>query len=102
MSIRPVDLQVLVQKSSEVNRVSNGSERHDASAQAFANVIKKEVSQQEQQVVHSHKTDKDPVDKDGKGGNAYSKKSRDKREEKKDESKQDKQYKETSMFDMKV
>ncbi len=101
MSIRPIDLQVMVQKSSEVSKVINGNERHDANAQVFADVMKKETIHSEQHVTQSHKSEQDAINKDGKGNNAY-KKQGEKKGKQEPQAKDAKKAGSDSMFDITI
>lgn len=87
MSIRPIDVQIMIHKASEVSRFnSNSSDAQAAKAGQFAQDFKKEVENQGQQVKNSHAADKAEVNKDGRSGSGYSKK-RDKKDGSKDEDK---------------
>lgn len=101
MSIRPVDLQVLIHKSSEVHRVqAPDSHRPEVAQQQFAQQMQKELELADQQVVQSHKSEGNNVDKDGKGNSSEykGKKKRDKRG--KTEEKDNKQS--LSLLDLKI
>jgi len=70
MSIRPVDLQVMLPRSAEVNRINNNeNNRPEAQQQQFAQMLQKKTEQDQQQVVSTFKADKNAVDKDGSNKN---------------------------------
>jgi hypothetical protein len=67
MSIRPVDLQVLLPKSSEMTKVQGADNRNEhLMQQQFAEQLQKEVTTQHQQVLNAQKSDNPNVDKDGR------------------------------------
>jgi len=68
MSIRPVDLQVMLHRASEVNRVTNndGSRAENQNSQ-FAQSFQKVVEQEGKQVVNAGQAEHADVDKDGRG-----------------------------------
>ena len=80
MAIRPIDVQIMVHRASEVGRLNN-NDPQAAKAQAgqFAQEFKKEVQNIGQQVNNPNSAEKAEVDKDGRQGAAYS----DKRDSKK-------------------
>jgi hypothetical protein len=82
MAIRPIDVQIMVHRASEISKFNN-ADPHAAQARAgqFAQEFKKEVESQSQQVNNPNSTEKSEVDKDGRRGSAYQ---RQKKEEKKD------------------
>jgi len=66
MSIRPVDLQVLLPRSAEVSRIANNENgRPEAQQQQFAQALQKQAAHEQRQVVQAAKSDKQPIDKDG-------------------------------------
>ncbi len=71
MSIRPIDMQVIVHRSSEVSRTAN--EVRPEVAQQFADQFKKEVVHNDQHVVQLNKSEQNNVNKDGKGNASYQK-----------------------------
>lgn len=99
MSIRPVDLQVMVQKSTEVTKINN-NERQHSNAQGFTEIMKKEVAVNDQQITHSNKTEHDGIDKNGKGNNSYNSKNKKRNKDSKKE--EEPKKKSLSMFDMTI
>jgi len=68
MGIRPVDLQVMVQRAPEVNRATNNDgSRAETQNNQFAQSFQKVVEQEGKQVNHANEADKAGVDKDGRG-----------------------------------
>ena len=68
-TIRPVDMQVMIQRTQEINRTTNndGSRAEQQSGQ-FAQHFQRTVDQQTRQVVNSNQAEKSDVDKDGGNG----------------------------------
>lgn len=104
MSIRPVDLQVLVQKSGEIHRMNDNNQRQDLNTQAFADVMKKEVKLDDQQVRNLNKSEQEKINKDGKGNASYDKQEKEKEDEKKEKGKDalKEAPRHTGMFDMSI
>jgi len=66
MSIRPVDMQVLLPRSSEVNRITNNDNKGpESQQQQFAQMLTKQAEQAQQQVVSAMRSENPNVDKDG-------------------------------------
>ena len=73
MAIRPIDAQMMVHRTSETPRMTNADpQTASASANQFAQDFKREVLNQGQQVNNTNNAEKGDVDKDGRGGAAYS------------------------------
>ena len=68
MSIRPIDMQVMVQRAQEVSRVAtNDGQRADAQNSQFAQSFEKAVAQDTRQVVNPNKAEQANINKDGRG-----------------------------------
>ncbi|MDR2183719.1 MAG: hypothetical protein LBE55_06050 [Clostridiales bacterium] len=68
MGIRPVDLQVMVQRAPEVNRATNNDgSRAETQNNQFAQSFQKVVEQEGKQVNLANQAEKTSVDKDGRG-----------------------------------
>ena len=69
MSIRPVDFQVMIQRSSEINRLTNndGSRAEQQNTQ-HALSFQKTLEQEGKQVVNTSQAERPDVDKDGRRG----------------------------------
>ena len=68
MGIRPVDLQVMIQRAPEVNRATNNDgSRAETQNNQFAQSLQKMVEQESKQVVNTNQAEKSSVDKDGRG-----------------------------------
>lgn len=81
MGIRPVDLQVMVQRAPEINRATNSDgSRAETQNSQFAQSFQKVVEQESKQVANTQQSEKSDVDKDGRGrGGGGGKDDRDKR-----------------------
>ncbi len=101
MSIRPIDMQVMVQKSAEVSRLNhNESNRPEIAQQQFLDKLHKELTQKDQQVTETNKSEHQNVDKDGRGPGAHHQKS--KKEQEKQSQKETQKENSTSMFDVRI
>ena len=71
MSIRPVDLQVVVHRTAEIGRVNENNPRQEANSQAFSDVVKKEIDLKDDQVKDLDKSEQEKITKDGKGNSGH-------------------------------
>jgi len=68
MSIGRVDMQVMLQRAPEVNRVTNNDgSRAETQNQQFTQSMQKVVEQEGKQVVSANQAEKGSIDKDGRG-----------------------------------
>lgn len=84
MSIRPLDMTITVQRTTEINREQTGEHaRPEVQQQHAEDKMTRDVQRQEQQVVQTNKTEEGKVDRDGRGnsGGESKKKKRTPREE---------------------
>ncbi len=103
MSIRPIDLQVMVHRSAETSKLNHNSERSEVNYQQFADKFKQETVQKDRQVNELNKSEQNTVDKDGRGNSGGSSKKQDKKPPKKTEQTQQKKPEQgMSMFDISV
>ena len=72
MAIRPIDVQIMVHRASEVSRHNTDPQAAKAQASQFAQEFKKEVQNQSQQVNNPNSAEKAEVDKDGRGNADHS------------------------------
>lgn len=82
MSIRPVDMQIMMPRSVEVQKTNqNETMRPQAQHQQFAQQVQKNVEIERQTVMQSNKAE---VDKDGKGNSGQNARQRRQRGSEKD------------------
>ena len=68
MAIRPVDMQVMLQRAPEVNRLTNNDgSRAETQNSQFANEFQRAAEQEQKQVIQTQNAEGRDVDKDGKG-----------------------------------
>ena len=68
MGIRPVDLQVMIQRAPEINRaMNNDGSRAETQNNQFAQSFQKVMEQEGKQVTTANQAEKSNVDKDGRG-----------------------------------
>ncbi|MCL2874105.1 MAG: hypothetical protein FWE29_04150 [Defluviitaleaceae bacterium] len=102
MSIRPIDLQVTIQRSVEVGRIGENNVRQDANAQAFPDIVKKEIDLDDRQIKDLDKSEQDKITRDKKGNSGgYSGQKRNKNKQDEDEDAKD-APKQRGMFDVSV
>ncbi len=103
MSILPVDLQVMVQRGSEMTRLVNAdNHRAEVDVQQFNQIMVKQSEVKEQQVAETDKTVKQQINKDGKNKGDASSKKRNQNDKKEKEAEKPKELKSSSMFDVKI
>lgn len=99
MSIRPIDLSVLVPKTAEVSKVEHTeSRRPEVEGQQFAETMMKQSEHSGQHVIQSNKTEQESVNKDGSNKNQYERKNKKKKKNDQEKTKSNT----TSMFDVSV
>ena len=70
MALRPIDLQMMIPRSTEVAKTEHvDARRPDVMHQQFAATLQRKVEQDQQQVLTANKTEQDGVDKDGSNKN---------------------------------
>jgi hypothetical protein len=103
MSIRPVDLQILIPRTAEINRANEHNARQDLNGQSFSDTIKREANLDDSQVHDVNKSEQDKISKDGKNGGGQG--SQRENEKGEDEDKKDgikEAPKEMGMFDISI
>ena len=101
MGIRPVDLQLVVQRMPEVNRATNNDgSRAETQNSQFAQSLQKLVEQESKQVVNTNQSEQINVDKDGRGQGGKDGKDKKRRGQDKDEN--DKGEQNRGLLDIKI
>ncbi len=101
MSIRPIDMQVIIPKSTEVSKIPQAeNQKPIQEQQLFANQLEQQTIQNQQQVMQSDKSEKGAI-RDREGRN---KREAEKRKKKKEQDKKEnkKPIGSTSIFDVKI
>lgn len=101
MSIRPIDMQVMIPKSTEVSKISHTeNQRPIQEQQLFANQLEQQATQNQQKVMYSDKTEKGEIkDREGRNRREAEKK---KKKKEQDEKENKKPIGSTSIFDVKI
>ena len=88
MSIRPVDMQVLLPRAVEVARMAqqDGNRAENQNSQ-FADQFQKTVNQESKQVVNASQAHEANINKDGRSGDKYQQNRKRKETEKEEEAK---------------
>lgn len=102
MAIQPIDMQVMIHKSTEVNKTNNELQRNNEQQQMFAEEFSKNLYKEQQQVTNTNKSEQQTIEY-GKNGNKgqYNKRNKRKKDENKDKEK-DKNKNSSSMFDVSI
>ncbi len=100
MSIQPIDLQLMMNRSTEVNHVTTQNQRYDAQQQSFNYEFQQHVEQNLTQINKSNKSEDTEIH-DGQGRNKGQYRGQ-KREKKKEEEQQIKKNKSSSLFDVSI
>ena len=99
MAIQPVDLQLMLNRSTEINHTTNQNQRYDAQQQNFNFEFQQHIEQRANQTNEVNKSEGEEI-KDGQGRNKGKYKG-----SKKDEKKEDKKVKKNksnSLFDVSI
>lgn len=101
MSIRPIDMQMMVHKASDVNKVAIEAQKTDGQQQMFSDQLQKQVEHESQQIIQTNKSEEESIKDDNRKNkqkynknNASGKKKKNLKENKKQDS--------TSMFDVSI
>lgn len=100
MAIQPIDLQLMMNRSTEINHTNTQNQRYDAQQQAFNYEFQQHIEQNANQTNEINKSEQNEI-KDGQGGNKGKYKGK-KRNNKKDDEKSVKKNKSTSLFDVSI
>ncbi len=74
MDIRPVDVQMFINKASQINRGEDNNQRNMDQNLMFSEHLKKNVETENRKTIESNKANEESINKDGKGnGSSYSK-----------------------------
>lgn len=98
MSMRPIDFQVTIPRSTEVARINNLNQRPDAAQQAFSQEFQKKVAEENRNVHQAAKSEYNKVDKDGRNNQSGGK---GKKQKKKKEAKPSPKEG-TSLYDIRI
>ncbi len=99
MSIRPIDMQVMVHKSADIHKLNNNeSGKHEVTQQQFSQQLEKQTKNSDQQIMQSNKSEHS-VDKDGRGNAGGGSKNK---KESKEKNKEESKSKSSSMFDVSI
>lgn len=104
MSIRPIDMQVIIPKTSEISKLQHAHlQKASEDQQQFTDQLNKQILQNQQQVVQSNQTDKTLIRDEEK----RKKKDKDKKKKASDiivdeKDKKKKDMSSTSIFDVKI
>ncbi len=67
MDIRPVDVQMFINKSSQINRTEDDTQKNMDQNLMFSEHLKKNVEIENKKTIESNKAQEQDVDKDGRG-----------------------------------
>ncbi len=88
MDIRPVDVQMFINKSSQINRTEDNNQKTMDENLMFSEHLKKNVETENKRTLESNKSEGQNINKDGKGNNGqYKKQGKNKKETQKNEKK---------------
>ena len=103
MAIRPMDLQVNIQHSSNVLKSNaNMANRADTAAHQFSEMLNQKTEEKMQQVAKSEQAEQNNVNKDGRGGAAYGGNSKKKQKDKDSKAEEKKPNPYGSQFDFTI
>ena len=100
MDIRPVDVQMFINKSSQANKYENNSQRSAEQGFVFSEHLKKNIESENKKTIQSNKSEDSQISKDGKGkGFNRDKKENSKKKEKEQEKRKEQKL---SFLDIKI
>ena len=103
MGVRPVDMQVMVQRAAQLNRVTNNDgSRAEIQNNQFANEFAKAAEQGQRQVNQAEQPEGAEFNKDGKGSGAQGGSKGKKKDEEKDKPKKNIPGPSQGMLDIKI
>lgn len=83
MDIRPVDVQMFINKSMQTNRNDDFNQYETDKNLTFFEHFKKDIETDNKKTIESDKSNQASINKDGKGHSSYNNKKENKKEEKK-------------------
>jgi len=101
MSIQPIDMQVMIHKSTEVNKTNNDVQKNNEQQQLFSSELDKTIQKEQQQVLNTNKSEEQIIEY-GKGGNKGEYRGRKKNKNKQQEPEKSKKNKSSSIFDVSI
>lgn len=82
MDIRPVDVQMFINKSSQINRNEDNNQKNMDQNLLFSQHLKKNIETENKRTIESNKSEQQGINKDGKGNSgSYKKSEKQKKEE---------------------
>nr|WP_317358274.1 hypothetical protein [uncultured Tyzzerella sp.] len=74
MDIRPVDVQMFINKSSQLNRAEDFDQKNMDQNLMFSEHLKKNIETENRKTIETNKSEEQNINKDGKGNNGHYKK----------------------------
>lgn len=71
MDIRPVDVQMFINKSSQLNSAEDNNQKSMDQNLMFSEHLKKNVETENKKTIESNKSEEQNINKDGKGNSNY-------------------------------
>lgn len=102
MAIQPIDLQLTMNRATEVNKVNTENQRYSADQQAFNSELQKHVDQELRQVVQSDKSEGKKIKDQQQGEKGKYKKNNNKRKNSGQTEEKVVKNKSTSLFDVSI
>ena len=80
MDIRPVDVQMFINKSSQINRNEDNNQKNLDQNLMFSEHLKKNVETDNKRTIESNKSEEQNINKDGKGNGSHYKNNKNKKD----------------------
>lgn len=92
MDIKPVDVQMFINRSSQINKSEDSTQKHLDQNLMFAEHFRKNIETDNKKTLESNKSEKENVDKDSKNNRNFNKRDKNNKKEdvKKEEAKKEK------------
>lgn len=95
MDIRPVDVQMFINKTSQLNKSEDNNQKANDQNLMFSDHLKKNFESENQKTIESNKSEEQNISKDGRGNKGSYQKN--KKNKKQQEQEKDKKTKKSSM-----
>lgn len=101
MSIRPIDMQVMLNNTANVNKINNTTQQHNEAQLMFNQQFKETIERDNERTIETNKSEEERIKDEQKRKNQQHKQN--KKDEHKDESAEPiKKNKSSSMFDVSI
>ncbi len=104
MSIKPIDMQIMLNNTANVNKINNHSQQQGEQQIMFSEHLRQEVNKDNERTIQSNKSEGEKIKDDQKGNKGQYKRNKNEKEEKNNNESDDgiKKNKSSSIFDVSI